>query len=452
MSEHIRLKRGLDIPISGVASCTVTKTVVPDVVALKPTDFRGIIPRLLVKEGDAVKAGTPVFADKQHPEIIFCAPCSGVVNEIVRGEKRKLLEIRIKADKETDYLHFDVPKVYTLDRQNIIKLLLETGLWPAIIQRPYGVVANPCTTPKSIFISGMATAPLAADPDYIFSSEFDALQQGIEVLNKLTDGGIHLSLDARNFAGTELHKLQHVIYHSFVGPHPAGNVGVQINHISPLNKGELIWTIDLLSVSAIGKLFLNGIYDMRRTVAVAGPAALNPSYIKCIPGIAMSSLAEYFDTSKGELRIISGDILTGENVGTNGFLGFYNNLVTIIPEGRYFEMFGWVKPLRLKKFSASHSYFSWLTPQKQYDMDTNTNGEERAFVVSEIYSKVLPMDIYPVYLFKAILAEDIEKMENLGIYEIIEEDVALCEFVCPSKIEIQSIVTKGIDLMLKEMA
>lgn len=452
MSEHIRLKRGLNIPIKGKASCTVTKTIVPDIIALKPTDFRGITPRLSVKEGDRVKAGSPVFADKQHPEILFCAPHSGIVSEIVRGDKRKLLEIRIKADNEIDYLHREVPKSNTLDREEIVKLLLDSGLWPCIKQRPYGIIANPNTTPKSIFISGMATAPLAADLEYILSNDFEALQEGINILNSLTSGGVHLSLDAQNFAGTEFHKFKNVILHSIVGPHPAGNVGVQINHISPINKGEIIWTVDLFLVASIGRFFITGNYDMRRTIAVAGPAALNPSYVKCIPGISMNQLSEYFDTSKGELRIISGDILTGENVCKKGFLGFYNNLVTIIPEGNYYEMFGWVKPFRLKKFSTSRSYFSWLMPNKQYDMDTNTNGEERAFVVSEAYSKVLPMDIYPVYLFKAILAEDIEKMENLGIYEVIEEDIALCEFVCPSKIEIQSIVSKGIDLMIKEMA
>lgn len=452
MSDHIRLKRGLNIPISGAASCKITKTVVPNVVALKPTDFRGVTPRLLVQEGDVVKAGTPIFADKMHPEIVFCSPCSGTVAEIVRGEKRKLLEIRINADKATDYIKFEVPKPASMDKQSVTKALLESGLWPCIKQRPYGVVASPEVSPKAIFISAMSTAPLAADLDFILQNEFNELQAGINALSKLSKGGVHISLDAKKFSATELHKFSGVTYHSFSGKHPAGNVGVQINHISPINKGEYVWSVDLFLVAAIGKLFLHGIYDMSRVVAVAGPAVKDPSYVKAVAGISMNDLSEYFDASKGDVRIISGDVLTGEAVGKGGFLGFYNNLVTALPEGNYYEMFGWVKPFRLHKFSTSRSYFSWLMPKKQYNMDTNTNGGERAFVVSDVYSKVLPMDIYPVYLFKAIMAQDIDKMEKLGIYEIIEEDVALCEFVCPSKIEIQSIVKNGIDLMIKEMS
>lgn len=451
MLDHIRLKKGLNIPLKGEAFQKITKTVVSDVIAVKPTDFVGLIPKVLVSEGDSVEAGTPIFADKKRPEIVFCSPCSGVVDAIVRGEKRKLLEIHIKADACTKYIKYDVPKVESVNKGEIINLLLKSGLWACIKQRPYGIVANPEVTPKSIFISGMNTAPLAADLDFVLEKEFEILQVGINALAKLTKGGVHLSLDASNYASTDLHKFNNIIYHSFSGPHPAGNVGVQINHISPINKGEVVWTVDLHLLAAIGKLFVNGIYDMSRIVAVTGPRAINPSYIKCVAGMSMNDISEYVDNEKGDVRIISGDILSGENVGSEGFLGFYNNQITILPEGNYYEMFGWVKPFRLKKFSISRTYFSWLTQKKKYEMDTNTNGGERAFVVSDVYSKVLPMDIYPVYLFKAIMAENIDKMEQLGIYEIIEEDVALCEFVCPSKINIQSIVKKGIDMMIREM-
>ncbi|MDD2594953.1 MAG: Na(+)-translocating NADH-quinone reductase subunit A [Bacteroidales bacterium] len=450
MLEHIRLKRGLNIPITGEALCKVSKRVVPTLIALKPTDFRGVTPKLLVKEGDSVIPGTPIFADKKHPEIVFCSPCKGSVSEIVRGDKRKLLAITIKPNNDAQVQSYDIPKLETSDRQEVIDILLKHGLWPCIKQRPYGIIADPGVTPKSIFVSCMNTAPLAANLEFSLQNNFENLQAGVNVLSKLTKGGIHFSLDADNFAGTDFHKLTGVIYHSFYGPHPAGNVGVQINHISPINKGETVWTIDLFLLVAIGNLFRTGTYDMSRTVAVAGPAAVNPSYVKCLPGTSMSDLSEYFGSDK-DVRVISGDILTGETIGKEGFLGFYNNLITVLPEGNYYEMFGWVKPFRLNKFSFSHSYFSWLMPKKKYNMDTNTNGGERAFVVSDVYSKVLPMDIYPVYLFKAILAENIERMEELGIYEVIEEDVALCEFVCPSKIDIQSIVSKGIDIMLKEM-
>ena len=452
MSDIIRLKKGLDLPIAGGALCKLAKSVKADVVAVKPTDWRGLTPRLLVKEGDSVKAGTPLFADKQTSDIVFCSPVSGTVEAVVRGDKRKLLAVRVKADGKGASESFSAPKPAQASKEEVTKLLLQSGLWPCFKQRPYGVVANPAAAPKSIFISGMNTAPLGADLDFCLEGELANLQAGIDAIGKLTAGGIHLSLSAQNYAGSYFHKLQGVIMHVFQGPHPAGNVGVQINHISPINKGETVWTIDLQSVAAIGKLFLKGVYDTTKKIAVAGPAAKDPQYVEVPQGVAMSELKEFFDTDKGNLRIISGDVLSGTAVGADGYLGFYDNLVSVLPEGDYYEMFGWVKPFRLKKFSFSRSYWSWLCPKKKYAMDTNTNGEERAFFVSDTYGKVLPMDIYPVYLFKAILAGDIEKMEQLGIYEILEEDVALCEYVCPSKIEIQNIVSKGIDLMLKEMA
>lgn len=453
MSDHIKLKKGLDLPIAGAALCKVTKTVVPDVVAVKPTDFRGVVPRLLVHEGDPVMAGSPLFADKANPDIVFVSPVSGTVEAVVRGEKRKLLAVTVKSDGKNESVNYDFPKLAQLDRESAVRVLLASGLWPCIKQRPYGVVANPNVTPKAIFISAMNTAPLGADLDFALAKDFEAVQAGVELLRKLTDGGVHVSLSAQNYAGSEFHKLNGVVLHTFEGPHPAGNVGVQINHISPINKGEAVWTVDLFLVAAMGRLITKGVCDLRRTIAVAGPAAVNPSYVEVPCGVSMKALAEYFNTENGDIRIISGDVLTGENVGMDGYLGFFNNLVTVLPEGNYFEMFGWCKPFRLKKFSFSRSYWSWLScGRKKYAMDTNTNGEERAFVVSDVYGKVLPMDIYPVYLLKAILAGNIEKMEELGIYEVLEEDLALCEYVDPSKIEIQEIVRQGIELMMKEMA
>ncbi|MBQ0087227.1 MAG: Na(+)-translocating NADH-quinone reductase subunit A [Bacteroidales bacterium] len=453
MSDYIRLKQGLDLPIKGAAALEVTKTVEPDLVAVKPSDWRGVIPRLLVREGDAVKAGTPLFADKQNPDIVFCSPVSGTVNAIVRGDKRKLLAVTVKADGKNESLKFSAPEVSKANRNAVRELLLQSGLWACIKQRPYGTVANPQATPKAVFISGFNTAPLGADLDFVLAGELPCIQAGIDALAKLTDGGVHLSLNRENCGKTEFRNLKNVITHVFAGAHPAGNVGIQINHISPINKGETIWTVNLQDVAAIGRLFLNGVYDTAKTIAVAGPAVKNPSYVKVPQGVAISALAEYFDNSEGDIRIISGDVLSGTTVGNDGFLGFYDNLVSVVPEGNYHEMFGWVKPFRCKKFSFSRTYWSWLCGKgRKYQMDTNTNGGQRAFFVSDVYGKVLPMDIYPVYLFKAILAGDIEKMEQLGIYEVIEEDVALCEYVCPSKIEIQNIVGKGIDLMLKEMA
>ena len=452
MSNNIDLKKGLDIPISGAAAQKTAKVTVPGTVAVKPTDFRGLKPRLLVREGDKVLAGSPVLADKESPDILFTSPVSGTVTEIVRGEKRKLLEVRIKADATQEYLEFAVGQVANLDADQVKSLLMKAGLWPALVQRPYGIIANPAVKPKAIFVSAFSTAPLAADMEYVLRDEFDDIQTAVNALSKLTDGGIHISLNADNASGTPFHKLENATFHTFSGKHPSGNVGVQIHHISPIMKGDTVWTISPVMLAAIGKFLNTGKYDMSRLIAVTGPKAIGPAYVKGLPGMSMRDLKEFYDNSGSDIRFISGDVLTGTNVGEDGFLGFFDNQVTLIKEGNEHELLGWAKPFRTKQFSTSHTYFSWLTPKKKYEMDTNLHGGPRAFVMSDVYSKVLPMHIYPVYLIKACLAEDIDKMEQFGIYEVLEEDLALCEYVCPSKIEIQSILSDGISLMMKEMA
>lgn len=452
MSNNIDLKGGLNIPISGTAVQKTRKTIVPDVIAVKPTDFKGLIPRLLVKEGDKVLAGSPVLADKKNPDILFSSPVSGTVAEIVRGEKRKLLEVRIKADAQQEFVDFGVHKPAEMQAEDIKELLLKSGLWPSLVQRPYGVLAAPTVKPKAIFVSAFTTAPLAAAPEFVFKDEIANIQTGVNALNKLTDGGIHFSLCRENYSGTPLHKVENVIQHVFTGKHPAGNVGVQISHISPIMKGDTVWTVSLLLLAAIGKLFNTGKYNMARKIAVTGPKAIEPAYVDALPGINMADLKDFYDNSGNDLRFVSGDVLTGENVGKNGSLGFFDNQVTLLHEGTEREVLGWAKPFRFGKFSSSHTYFSWLCPKKTYDMDTNTNGGPRAFVMSDVYKKVLPMDIFPVFLVKACLAGDIDKMEKFGIYEVLPEDLALCEYVDPSKNDIQAIIEKGIDLMIKEMA
>lgn len=449
MSDQIRLKKGLNLPIAGEALCEVTARVAPDLVAVKPTDFRGLVPRLLVKEGDSVKAGTPLFADKKCTAMVFCSPVSGTVDAVVRGDKRKLLEVRIKADGKNEAVQFDVPKASSLDKKGMTELLLQSGLWPCLKQRPFGTIADPEAEPKAIFISGMNTNPLGAKYEFTLKDDVAAIQAGIDALGRLTKGGVHLSLCAKSFSGSVFNKLSGVVMHQFEGPHPAGNVGVQINHISPINKGEVVWTVDLPLVAVIGRFMLKGVYDTHRTIAVAGPAAVKPAYAEVTAGVSMKQLAGFF--AEGNVRVVSGDVLSGEAVGREGFLGFYDDQVSVLKEGDYFEMFGWMNPLRSKKFSVSHAYPAFLHCKKKYAMDTNENGGERPFLMNDVYDKVLPMDIYPLYLFKACLAGDLDKMEQLGIYEVIEEDVALCEYVCPSKIEIQNIVRQGIELMMKEM-
>ena len=459
MLKNFRLNKGLDIPVKGAAELRIEKSIVSDVVSVKPTNFKNLTPRLLVREGDEVKAGSILFVDKYHPEIGFASPVSGTVESVVRGEKRKLLEVRVKAAQTTDYIKFNTPELGKATAEEIKKTLLESGLWAAIKQRPYGIVANPADEPRAIFISAFDSAPLATDYNFTLKDEVANLQVAVDVLNKLTKGGVNVGVNSKNAANSPFSKLKNVNLYGFSGAHPAGNVGIQINNIAPINKGEVVLTIDPMFLVAVGKLFTQGIYDVTRTIAVAGNRVEKPCYVTCVPGAQIKDLdflvskkeVEIFG-QETECRYISGNVLTGANVGATGSVDFYSNMVTVISEGNYYEMFGWAKPFRCGKFSFSKSYFSWLTPKKKYNVDTNTNGGVRAFVVSDVYGKVLPMDIYPVYLLKAILAEDIDKMEQLGIYEVIEEDLALCEYVCPSKIDIQDIISKGIATMIKEMA
>ena len=442
MSNNIVLKKGLNIPISGEAALETMRTIAPDVVAVKPTDFKGFSPRLMVKEGDKVLAGSPVLADKQNPDILLTSPVSGTVKEIVRGEKRKLLAVLVKAEGN-EAVDFGAKDPKGLKAEEVKETLLKSGLWPTIIQRPYGVLANPAQTPKAVFVSAFSTAPLAADSEFVFKDDLAA----ITAISKIAKVHVCVNSETSAFA-----KLQDAVLHTVIAKkHPAGNVGVQISHISPIMKGETVWTLSLLSLAAIGKLFLNGKLDLCRKVAVTGPAALKTGYVVAMPGTPMSALEGCFDPAV-ETRFISGDVLSGENIGKDGYLGFFDNQVTLIKEGREREVLGWANPLRFNQFSSSMAYFSWLLPKKKYNMDTNTHGGVRAFVCSDVYGKVLPMDIFPVYLVKACLAGDIDKMEQFGIYEVLPEDLALCEFVDPSKNDIQAIIQDGIDLMINEMA
>lgn len=453
MSNNIKLRRGLDLPIAGAAAQKVGKVVAADIIALKPTDFKGFAPRLLVREGDKVLAGSPVMADKQSAEILLTAPVSGTVAEIVRGEKRKLLEVRIKADETCEYLDFGAHNAAKMSAADVRDLLCKSGLWAGLIQRPYGILANPAAEPKAIFVSAFSTAPLAADTEFTLRDELQNIQAGVDALAKLTKGGVHFSINAATSSSSPFHKVEHVIMHEVSGKHPAGNVGIQIANIDPIQKGETVWTVSLLLLAAIGRLFNTGKVDLRRKVALTGPEAKDPCYVEALPGTPMKAFAGYYDNSKGDVRFISGDVLSGTSVGEDGSLGFFDDQVTFLHEGTEREILGWAKPFRFNQFSATRTYFSWLCPGKKYNMDTNVHGGPRAFVVSDLYNKVLPIDnFFPVYLIKACLAGDIDKMEKFGIYEVLPEDLALCEFIDPSKNDIQEMIQNGIDLMIKEMA
>ncbi|MBQ0077901.1 MAG: Na(+)-translocating NADH-quinone reductase subunit A, partial [Bacteroidales bacterium] len=451
MSKTIVLKKGLNIPVKGEAGLALNKTVQPATVAIRPCEFKGLLPRLLVREGDAVLAGSPVLSDKKNPDILIASPVSGTVKQVVRGEKRKLLAVLIEADQEQKYFDFGAKSAASLDADQVKAELLRSGLWAWMIQRPYGIIANPATQPKAIFVSAFDSAPLAADSALCFGAETAAIQAAIDALAKIAE--VHVSFDAKTYSGSSFEKLTGCTKHFFEGKHPAGNVGVQISHISPIRKDEIVWTVSLLGLAAIGRLFLKGRYDVSRKVAICGPMAIEPCYIKSVPGMPVKAIQGHYGTCTEDIRIVSGSILTGEAVGTEGYLGFYDNQISVLREGVEPELFGWIRPLRYKQFSTDHTYFSWLTPWRKYDLDTCLHGGPRAFIMNDnYYAKVLPMDIYPLYLVKACLAGDIEKMEKFGIYEVLPEDLALCEYVDPSKNYIQDIVAKGIDLMLKEMA
>lgn len=450
MSRSIKLRKGFDIRISGAAKKVIAGIPGSASFGIRPVDFPGLIPKLNVRQGDSVQAGSPLFHDKLHPEIVFTSPVSGIVQSVERGDRRKMLEVVIER-KGDEYIDFGVASPGDLSRERIKEKIFASGLWPAIRQRPYNVVAQPADIPKSIFISGFDTAPLAPDLNFVIdNTSARAFQTGINVLARLTDGKVNLVLNGSEKPSPVLSGTEGVEISYVSGPHPAGNVGIHIHHIDPVNKGEKVWTVNLQDVASIGTLFLEGIYKPEKIVALTGSEVLNPQYYRMLSGSSISSLVSG-NLREGKLRFISGNVLTGTRITSGGYLGYYDSQVTVIPEGDYYEFLGWASP-GLKKHSFSRTFLSRLFPPENYRLDTNFHGGERAFVVTGLYEKVVPMDIYPMQLFKAILAEDIDAMENLGIYEVAEEDFALCEYICPSKIEIQSIVRKGLDLMIREMS
>ena len=427
----------------------LSKTSMSPDYAVKPINFQGLTPKLTVNEGEQVLAGSPLFVDKYRPDIRFTSPVSGTVSRIVRGDKRKLLAVVVAPSEEQQYVPHPVKDINSLSREEVMQRMLESGAWPFLKQRPYGILANPADTPKAIFISGFDSTPLGPDIDFALTGEGEAFQAGIDALRKLS-GVLHLSLNNQVSANSIFRKIKGVGTHTFVGPHPAGNVGIQIHHLSPINKGEIVWTIEPQHVVSLGRLFLKGIYDVSKVVALVGSEVKKPRYFRIISGANITPLQSYINTSSNQ-RYISGNVLSGTNIGASGHLGFYHTMISVIPEGDHYEFLGWANPFRMKKYSVSRSYLSWVFPDKEYALDTNINGGQRAFVMTGEYEKVLPMDIYPVHLLKAILAGDIDRMEQLGIYEVIEEDLALCEFVCTSKIDVQHILRQGINLMIKEM-
>jgi len=448
MSKDIRIKNGLKIKLKGKAEESLSSVRRSKIFAIDPTNFHGILPKMVVKVGDKVNVGDPVFFSKHNDKIKFTSPVSGEIKEIVRGAKRKILSVKITADKSDTYKDFVVKSLADLNGEQVKELLLESGCWAYIKQRPYDVIANPDDSPKAIFISAYATAPLAASLPFTLSGKEKEFQIGIDALSKLTEGKVHLSVDGKE--SSFFNETKGVSIHKVTGNHPAGNVGVQISKIDPVNSGDRIWVVSPQDVVAIGTLILTGKYDPTRVVALAGSQVEKPQYYKVTEGSQISDIVSG-NLKSGKSRIISGNPLTGTAVAENESIGFYDNLISVLPEGDHYDFFGWMPFIGNHKFSMSRTFFSWLTPNKEYELDTNLNGEDRAFVITGEMEKVMPIDIYPMQLLKATMIGDIEKMENLGIYEVAPEDFALVDFVSTSKIEAQDIIRQGLDLMIKEV-
>ncbi len=449
MSDVIKIKKGLDIRLKGKAEKVFGSAELPELFAVKPGDFPGLVPKLTVKPGDKVKTGSVLFFDKYRTNVKFVSPVSGEVQVVNRGERRRILEVVVKSDNQNETEDFGAADPKQLTKEQAVEKILASGMWPFLRQRPYNVIANPADEPKAIFISAFDTSPLAPDYDFIVSGQEKEFQAGVSVLDKLTQGEVHIGVN-NDMASKVFLSVDGAVKHSFSGPHPAGNVGVQIHHISPINKGDVYWTIQPQEVISLGKLFLEGVYDASRIVALTGSEIKNRNYVKTKVGAQIKTYIEN-KVEEGKLRYISGNVLTGDNIGKDGYLGSYHSQLTVIPEGDEYQFMGWAGP-GFGKFSVSKTFFTWLCSKKEYRLDANLNGGHRAIIISGQYDKVLPMDILPEHLIKAIITEDIDKMEQLGIYEVAEEDFALCEFVCTSKLEVQSIIRKGIDVMIKEMS
>lgn len=459
MTNLIKTKRGLDIQLNGKAQEIIGKSLISDVIALVPHHYRGIIPKVSVKEGDVVKAGTPVFHDKTFTDMNFVSPVSGTIIAVNRGERRKVLSITIAKDAETNYQTFNIKPLSELQGEEIKALLLESGLWAFIKQRPYDVIANPVNVPKAIYISCFDSAPLAPNYEFMLKGQSTDFQTGIDALSKLTPGKVNLGIKAGSIS-TDFRSTKNVEITEYEGPHPIGNVGIQIHHTNPVNKGETVWTLNVQDVLFIGRFFNKGIVDLKKLVVLTGPEVNNPQYFPTIVGSSIQPIIKNNISNKTPIRFICGNVLSGIQVESDGWLNPYTSQITVIDEGsETHELFGWAMP-RFHKFSSSRLYFNRIIENKlvqkifgkaNYEYDARLLGGRRAIIMSGEYDKVLPMDILPEFLIKAMIANNIDKIEALGGYEIAPEDVALCEFVCTSKQPLQYIVRTALDNLKKEV-
>jgi len=459
MVNVIKLRKGLDINLKGKAEEKLIRLKSKGQYALVPDDFEGVTPKVVVKEGDHVKAGDALFVNKMYPEVKFASPVSGTVREVVRGERRKVLCVKVDADAQQEHVDFGKKDVTAMDGKQVVDALLEAGIFGYINQLPYAVSTNPSVQPKAIFVSALRDKPLAGDFQFEVKEQEVDFVTGIMALSKIAKTYVGLGIQPE--FQSQIRKMGIDNYAQltiFDGPCPAGNVGVQVNHLSPVNKGEVVWTIgDPTVVLFIGRLFNTGKVDLRRRVALCGSEIKSPAYVDMLVGEELSTLLSNSYNASHHVRIINGNVLTGRPTTKEGYLGAHTSEITVIPEGDDAnELFGWILP-RFKQFSVSRSYFSWLQnlgfgSKKNYALDARIKGGERHMIMSGEYDKVLPMDIYGEYLIKAIISGDIDRQEALGIYEVSPEDFALAEFVDSSKLELQRIVREGLNILRKENA
>ncbi|HNP68631.1 MAG TPA: Na(+)-translocating NADH-quinone reductase subunit A [Aequorivita sp.] len=449
MSKDIKIKKGLTINLKGEAEKVLSSAPRSRTFAIRPSDFHLITPKMVVKEGGKVQAGDIIFFSKSNEAVKFVSPVSGTLTKIERGAKRVITEIIIEADPQDTFKDFGILSPDAASAQAIKARLLEAGCWPFILQRPYAVIADTEQEPRDVFVSAYSTAPLTNDVDFSLKGKEKELQAAVTALSKLTPGQVHVGVGKSG--DSPFKGLKDIALHNVLGPHPAGNVGTQINKLGPVNKGEIVWTIAPQDLVIIGELLLTGKFNAERTIALSGSEVKTPKYYKTRIGSEAATFLYDSGLKDENVRVISGDVLTGKKISPKGHLGYYSNTVTVIPEGDDYELFGWNKPV-FNKISTSRALtFSWLTPNKKYDLDTNTNGEHRAFVVTGNYEEVFPLDIYPMQILKACMVQDLDEMEALGMYEVAPEDFSLTEFVCVSKQPHQQIIRNGLDLMYKEI-
>lgn len=449
MAKVIKLRKGLDVNLKGKPAKEEFQVKATGTYALVPDDFTGMKPKVVVKEGDSVKVGDALFVDKNHPEVKFVSPVSGKVAAVERGDRRKVLSVKVTADAQQEYVNFGEKDLTKMTGEDVKNVLLESGLFAFFKQRPYDVTAVPTETPKAIFVSAFNSMPLSADFEYVLKGREADFQKGLDALSKIAETHLGVSVKQSSSALTEAKNVTVTVYD---GAAPAGNVGVHINHVAPINKGEVVWTIGAEEVIFIGHLFNTGKLNFTRTIALAGSEVKKPAYCKMVIGQQLSTLVEGNISTDKNVRIINGNVMTGVKTTSDGYLAAHATEINVIPEGDdVHEMLGWIMP-RFNEYSTSRSYFSWLCCNKEYKLDARVKGGERHMIMSGEYDRVFPMDIFPEQLIKAIITGDIDRMEALGIYEVAPEDFAICEFVDSSKLELQRIVREGLDMLRKEMA